>query len=219
MRRTLPFIIVIAVAIAAVVSGTLLYRAKKPAALSETSAGSTSTTGHMRGNANAPNTLEEYGDYQCPPCGKLAEPLKKMEHDYGDRILVVFHQFPLDVHAHAREAARAAEAAGLQGKFWEMHDVLYREQSAWSGPGVAAPQIFTNYATMLGLDVEKFTRDFDSDKVKKIIDEDQAAATARGVQVTPSVFINNKYVVPQGDDPTKTLREAIDAALKSRTGS
>jgi formate-nitrite transporter family protein len=217
MRRALPLIIVIVVAIGTAVGATLLYRAKKPAALTTTSARSTSTNAHVRGNPNAPVTLEEYGDYQCPPCSKLAEPLKQLERDYGDLVRVVFHHFPLAVHAHAKEAAYAAEAAGLQGKFWEMHDLLYREQAAWTATGADTRKMFVSYAGTVGLEVDRFTRDMDSAEVKARVEKDQNEGAAIGVKATPSVFINNKYVLPQGEDPTKPLREAIDAALKEKS--
>lgn len=219
MRRALPLIIVIVVGLGAVTGGALLYRSKKSAAAAAAPARSTSTGEHIRGNPKAPVTLEEYGDYECPPCGKLAEPLKKLEADYGDKLRMIFHQFPLIVHAHANEAARAAEAAGLQGKFWEMHDLLYREQANWTNKLADAHKMFLSYAGMIGLDVERFTRDLDSEAVKARVEKDQKEGTAIGVKSTPSVFINNKYVLPQGEDPTKPLREEIDAALKPKPTS
>lgn len=219
MRRALPFIIVIFVAVATLVGAGLLYQTKKSAAPTSESTRSTSSDVHARGNPNAPVTLEEYGDYECPPCGKLAEPLKKLESDYGDKLRVIFRQFPLPVHAHSTEAARAAEAAGLQGKFWEMHDLIYREQASWTSKAVDARQMFVSYARMLGLDVDRFERDVNSEAVKDRVEGDHAHGESIGVKATPSVFINNKYIVPQGDDPTKTLREAIDEALKSKPAS
>ena len=87
---------------------------------------------HIRGNPNAPVTMEEFGDFQCPPCGSFAAFAGELLKEYDSRLRIVFRHFPLAAHEHAREAALAAEAAGLQGHFWEMYDVLYREQAAWS---------------------------------------------------------------------------------------
>src|SRR5438045_961992 len=107
---------------------------------------------HVHGPAKAPITFEEFADFQCPPCAALSEPINQMEHDYQSQLRVIFRNFPLAVHAHALEAAYAAEAAALQGKFWEMHDVLYREQSSWAkAPDVGV--LFTSYAGVIGLDL------------------------------------------------------------------
>src|SRR6266513_2077658 len=133
MKRYLPFVIVAVVALATVGSGAILYRAKRPhvSAIPEDntlSAKSGAESAHIRGNPTASVTLEEYGDFQCPPCGMFSAFLGQLEKEYDSRLRVVFRNFPLKMHEHAREAALAAEAAGLQGRFWEMHDVLYREQ-------------------------------------------------------------------------------------------
>ena len=115
----------------------MLYRAKHPQlqAIPEDkalSANSGSESMHIRGNPDAPVTLEEFGDFQCPPCGSFAAFAEELLKEYDSRLRIVFRHFPLTAHEHAREASLAAEAAGLQGHFWEMHDVLYREQAAWS---------------------------------------------------------------------------------------
>src|SRR5436190_9982915 len=87
---------------------------------------------HIRGGATAPVTLEEYGDFQCQPCGRLYPVLKTLEQEYGDRLRIVFRHMPLNKHEHALLAARAAEAAGLQGRFWEMHDMLFENSPRWT---------------------------------------------------------------------------------------
>jgi protein-disulfide isomerase len=214
MKRLLPFLIVGLVAAATIVSGTMLYRAKKPAALRSDSAGP-NESGHVRGNAKAAITLEEFGDYQCPPCGKIAEPLRELERTYGDKLRLVFHQFPLIMHLHAREAACAAEAAALQGKFWEMHDLLYREQAAWS-KATDARALFIVYAGMIGLDVARFRIDIDSQSVKNSIDADIAAGSKIGVTSTPTIFVNSVRVPFATGDPVKPVRDAIDQALQGK---
>ena len=137
MKRYLPFLIVAVVAVVTVGSGAMLYRTKRaqllPISENKSPSGKSVTEPmHIRGNPDAPVTLEEFGDFQCPPCGNFAGFAEELLKQYDSRLRIVFRNFPLTVHEHAREAALAAEAAGLQGRFWEMHDVLYREQGAWS---------------------------------------------------------------------------------------
>ncbi len=127
MKRYLPFVIVIAVALATFGSGAILYNAKRiqvkdiPESKRDPS-GTNPDSAHIRGNANAPVTLEEFGDFQCPPCGQFAGFVHELLKEYDSRLRLVFRNFPLPAHEHAREAAQAAEAAGLQGKFWEMYE-------------------------------------------------------------------------------------------------
>jgi len=131
MKRYLPFVIVIVVALATFGSGAMLYRAKRPQVHNIPESQSIPAKGdkesaHIRGDPDAPVTLEEFGDFQCPPCGQFAGFVEELLREYNSRLRVVFRNFPLPGHEHAREAAQAAEAAGLQGKFWEMYDTLYR---------------------------------------------------------------------------------------------
>src|SRR6476661_8825627 len=154
----------------------MLYRAKRPqtTAIPRATADSKERGEevHARGPANAAVTLEEYGDFQCPPCGGLEVPLQQIERDYASSLRVIFRNFPFAIHEHAHEAAYAAEAAGLQGHFWEMHDLLYREQAAWSKTKDVQP-LFTSYAGTLGLDLDRFEKDIDSEKVKEKVESDQ----------------------------------------------
>src|SRR5213082_3157950 len=197
MKRYLPFVIVAIVALATIGRGAMLYHAKKPHVLSipeDKMVGKSGTeSAHIRGNPDAPVTLEEYGDFQCPPCGMFATFVGQLEKEYDSRLRVVFRNFPLGVHEHAREAALAAEAAGLQDKFWEMHDTLYREQETWS-KAPNARELFESYAGTIGLNVDQFKKDMDSDKVRERIDSDRALADSLGIKVTPTLFINNHPV-------------------------
>jgi protein-disulfide isomerase len=172
---------------------------------------------HVRGRTDAPVTLEEFGDYQCPPCRAIAEPIKQLEKDYDRRLRVIFHHFPLITHQHAREAAFAAEAAGLQGKFWPMHDLLYRDQSEWSKATDVRP-LFNSYAGIVGLDVERFKKDIDSDKVRERVTADQRHGAAFGVQNTPTIFLNSRALDPTDLNPVN-LRSAVDAAVKAKPSS
>jgi protein-disulfide isomerase len=218
MKRYLPFIIVVAVAVLAVGSGTMLYRAKTPTPLASGKNPAASARKpesdriHIRGERDAPVTLEEYGDFQCPPCGTLSPLIDEIEREYHPRLRVVFRNFPLPMHTHAAEAAYAAEAAALQGRFWEMHDLLYREQAVWS-KAAEVKTIFNAYAGMLKLNVDRFKADVQSAAVKTTVDGDHRDGTDRGVISTPTVFVNNLMLQPSA--LTKTgLSAAIDSALK-----
>src|SRR5436305_14107980 len=222
MKRYLPFVIVAAVGLAALGSGAMLYQAKRPhlrpipenKGLPET-AGAESP--HIRGNPNAPVTLEEFGDFQCPPCSSFATFTEQLLKEYDSRLRIVFRNFPLPAHEHAREAALAAEAAGFQGKFWEMHDTLYREQSSWS-KAPNARELFESYAGTLGLNMDQFKKDMDSDKARERVDSDHALGDSLGVKVTPTLFINNRPVEPQEKNP-EGVRAAINAALNGKSQS
>jgi protein-disulfide isomerase len=220
MKRYLPFIIISVVALGTLGSGAMLYRAKRPHVLSipqekMLSGKSDAESPHVRGNPHASVTLEEYGDFQCPPCGMLAVFLSQLEKEYDSRLRVVFRNFPLSMHEHAREAALAAEAAGLQGRFWEMHDVLYREQEAWTkAPNVR--ELFESYAGMMGLNLDQFRKDMDGEKAKARVDADHERGVALGIQVTPTLFINNRPLDPKDKNP-EGIRAAINAALGEKS--
>ena len=172
---------------------------------------------HVRGPANAAVTLEEFGDFQCPPCGALEGPLRQIERDYASSLRVIFRNFPFTNHEHAHEAAYAAEAAGLQGRFWEMHDLLYREQSVWAKSS-DVQSLFDAYAGMIGLNLERFKKDVSGEQVKAKVEEDRKRGEALGVRNTPTIFINDESVPPTSLNPT-ALRAAIDAAVKEKTRS
>jgi len=221
MKRYLPFVIVIVVALATFGGATMLYRAKRPQVKnipeSQNVPGRGDTSAHVRGNRNAAVTLEEFGDFQCPPCGQFAGFAEELLREYDSRLRVVFRNFPLPAHEHAREAALAAEAAGFQGKFWEMHDTLYREQSAWSkAPNTR--ELFESYAGTLGLNIDRFKKDMDSDKARARVDSDHALGDFLGVKVTPTLFINNRPVEAQ-EKNAEGLRAAINAALNEKSQS
>jgi protein-disulfide isomerase len=221
MRRYLPFVIVAAAGLLALGTGTMLYRAKRPPVLAipkNSTAPETAGTEsiHVRGEANAPVTLEEFGDFQCPPCGKLAGPTKQLEEAYGSQLRVIFRQFPLpvNVHAHAQEAALASEAAGFQGRFWEMHDLLYRKQDVWSR-GVDARTLFNSYAGMLGLNLDRFKADMDGPEAKERVESDQKRGATLDASSTPSIFVNDRQIPAPVE--VAGLRTAIDAALKPQS--
>lgn len=224
MKRYLPFLIIIAVALIAAGAGTLLYHAKMKgqsapanAVASAPSEAQDDGSLHVQGPADAPAKLEIYGDFQCPACAKASASISDLQKEYGQRLRVVFHEFPLAMHAHALEAAMAAEAAGLQGHFWEMHDLLYKYQSVWSK--MSEPQrFFTAYARSLGLNLEKFDADAKSLELKAKIKAEGDAGIGRGVRNTPTIFINGKEVRGGFDEPNlkSEITSAIDAAKNKR---
>jgi protein-disulfide isomerase len=221
MKRYLPFVIVAVVALATLGSGAMLYRAKRPQVLpipeNKMLGKGETESAHVRGNPDAPVTLEEYGDFQCPPCGMFSVFLGQLEKEYDSRLRVVFRNFPLAMHEHAREAALAAEAAGFQGRFWEMHDVLYREQEAWSkAPNVR--ELFESYAGTMGLDVDKFRKDMDGEKARARVDADRQRGESLGIQITPTLFINNQPLDPKDKNP-EGIRAEINAALGKKSQS
>ena len=221
MKRYLPFIIIAAVALGAIGTGAALYRTKKQrlAAASvnvhdPAGAKPGAKPAHIRGSAKASVTVEEFADFQCPPCAGMSNVVKQMEQKYGDRLRIVYRHYPLRNHANAVPAAVAAEAAGLQGKFWEMHDQLFKNQGGWS-KAENPRTLFAGYAAAIGLDPERFAKDMESEKLKARVTADQERATSMGVSRTPSLFINGQ-VLPTDQLSPPGLQAAIDAALSGK---
>jgi protein-disulfide isomerase len=170
---------------------------------------------HVRGPQNAPVTLEEFADFQCPACGNFYPVLKSIEAEYGTRVRVIFREFPLTMqHQHATAAAQAAEAAGLHGKFWEMHDLLYENRTTWSRAG-DVQQVFAEYAQKLGLNAEQFKRDLTSDAVQSRISLDHQRARSIRVRSTPALYLNGSEVPFSQMKTVEGLRVLIDKALNS----
>ncbi len=172
MKRYLPFVIVAVVAVATIGSGAMLYRAKRPHVLSipedkTLSAKSGPESPHIRGNPDAPVTLEEYGDFQCPPCGMFAAFLGQLEKEYESRLRVVFRNFPLAMHQHAREAALAAEA-------------------------------------------------MDGEQARARVEADHQRGESLGINITPTLFINNQPLDPKDKNP-EGIRAEINAALEKKS--
>lgn len=148
---------------------------------------------HINGPASAKVTLVEYSDFQCPACAAFFPVIAKAfaEPELKDNIRLVYRYFPLSIHANAQLASQAAAAAALQGKFWEMHDLLFEKQAVWSPlSGKAAKEAFASYAEQLGLDKERFLSDIDSSAIKDRVKTDVNSGTASGVNSTPSFFVN-----------------------------
>lgn len=211
MRRSLPFLIIIGVVLLALGAGVVLfhYRTRPPARAVYGRPGAEPP--HIRGDATAPVQLEEFGDFECLPCSLVWPVLEKLEHDYGKRLVVVFRQHPLKKHRYALDAARAAEAAGLQGRFWEMHDALYRNRNTWVPADYIGPY-FNDYATELGLDLDRFKADIQGEEVSRRIAADQDRGESLGIDRTPVIFVNGEQV-PVTAHNEKGLAEIIEKAL------
>ena len=226
MGRYIPFAIVATVLFIVAVSAGVFMRIKQQHAAAVSAAAAVAVASapvpepgaqppHVRGGGTAPVTLEEFGDFECPPCGNLSPILEKIEEDYGGRLRVIFRQFPLAIHRHASEAARASEAAGRQGRFWEMHDLLYHNRFLWP----RAPDIrivFNDYAKTLGLDLERFSKEMESEQVAARVSADQRRGAFLGVDRTPAIFINNRRVPETSLNPP-ALHELINAAMNVKT--
>ena len=169
---------------------------------------------HVLGPATAPVHIEEFGDFECPPCGLFHPILEQMHREFGDKLRITFREFPLvPTHKHALAAASAAEAAGMQGKFWEMHDLIYEHQKEWKTQFDVRP-IFEGYAQQIGIDVERFKRDRASDAVAQRITADGSRGRSLGVKGTPTVFLNGREV-PFESLPAESLRVLIQRELNS----
>jgi diadenylate cyclase len=163
---------------------------------------------HVRGPTDAPVTLVQYGDYECPYCGQAHPALKELQERAGERVRFIFRHFPLDsVHPRARRAALAAEAAAAQGRFWEMHDLLYEAQ------GKLGEEDLMRYAAELGLDLQRFEEDLANDHHAWRIEEDRLGGSRAGVEGTPAFFVNGvRYTDPIDLDG---LLAAVEEAMSS----
>lgn len=167
----------------------------------------------VKGAENAPITLIEYSDFQCPACKQYAPVVRQILENYPDDIRFVYRHYPLrSIHAQAQIASEAAEAAGMQGKFFEFHDLLFDGQNEWAGSNSQAEEKFLEYAEQLSLDVQKFRDDMDSDWVRDKVNNDYSSGLQSGVSGTPSFFMNGKSIQnPRGFEPFRLL---IDAELE-----
>ncbi|HLZ14554.1 MAG TPA: thioredoxin domain-containing protein [Candidatus Saccharimonadales bacterium] len=200
--------------IVVIFGGILLFHSNKAAA--PTNANGASPTSHTEGNGKTGVTLLEYGDYECPYCGQYYPTVKQVAAKYNDQITFQFRNLPLvQIHQNALASARAAEAAGMQGKFWEMHDLLYENQQQWVQSNVAEG-IFDQYATSLGLNLTQFKSDYASDKVNNSINADINAFQKTGQEEsTPTFFLDGKLVRP--GNTVDAFSSLIDAEIAAKT--
>jgi protein-disulfide isomerase len=188
--------------------------------------GTGSVSQHVEGLGQAHVTLVEYGDYECPFCGQYYPIVKQIEAQYNNQITFQFRNFPLvSLHPNAFAGARAAEAAALQGKFWQMHDLLYAQnqvyyesnQTVSNWVGASNPQtFFDQYATQLGLNVTKFNQAYTSNQVNGTINADLAAGTSLGVNATPTFYLDGKKI--NVGESVANFQTLINVAIAKQAG-
>jgi protein-disulfide isomerase len=163
-------------------------------------------TGPTKGPANAPVTIVEFSDFQCPFCSRLTPTLAEVEKKYGDKIRLVFRQYPLPFHQNAQKAAEASLCAADQGKFWELHDAMFGNQGELGVDQLKAK------AASLGLNADKFNKCLDSGEKAAAIQADVKAGSAAGVSGTPAMFINGRFI--NGAVPLDNITTVIDDELR-----
>ena len=168
---------------------------------------------HEIGSKDAKVTIIEYADYQCPGCGTAAPKAEVLAKKYKDHVRLIFRNFPIaSSHPNARAAAAVAEAAGLQGKFWEMNELLYANQDAWKNANTTErDNIFKSYAEQLKLNIDQYKTDIASNRVKNKIDFDMALGRKHGVAATPTFYINGKNTEM---DSSGSIESSVKEALK-----
>ncbi len=161
------------------------------------------------GPADAQVTVIEYSDFECPFCAQYALILDTLRQKYGDRVKFVYRFFPLSDHPYATITAKVAYAASLQGKFWQMHDLLFKNQEEWSKSSDPRP-LFDSYAKSLGLDLDQFHADADAQSTTDFITKQAAAGKKAGVTHTPWFVVGDQVVLPRNlEQFDKLIREAL----------
>jgi len=164
----------------------------------------------VKGEESALLTIIEYLDFECEACRVYYPITKQLKEEYKDKVRFVVRYFPLPGHKNSMTSALAVEAAGKQGKFWEMHDILYEKQKEWGEKFVADPSIFEEYAKQIGLDMEKYKSDINTQEVKDRINRDKEEAVSLGIQGTPTFFINGERIPnPKGYEDFKSIIDGL----------
>lgn len=185
--------------------------------------GNVQPTSHIEGQGQTGVTLTEYGDYECPFCGEYYPTVKQIEQQYDSLIHFQFRNFPLtSIHPNAFAGARAAEAASLQNKFWQMHDTLYENQdpngkSGWVASNDPLDDYFVGFAKQIGLNVDQFKTDFGSDKVNAIVNADLSEANKLGLTGTPTFFLDGKQV--QINNTAGDFQKVLNAEIQKKDPS
>lgn len=229
----MPLLIIGLVFVAAIIGAIYLYNSGSGSSSSSTASSNSTAARPTPNMANAPAgapigvnmlgsqtaavTVEEFADYQCGGCAAVHPVMKELASAYaGNRnFRFIYRHYPLAIPAHDKsyEASVATEAAGLQGKFWQMQDQLFRNQAAWTAnPNYR--QIWSEYASNLGMDVQRFQADIAGIQTKNRVDADIQRGRALGVSSTPSVFVNGK-LVPFSELNIASLRRIVDAEIAS----
>ena len=167
---------------------------------------------HARGHPTAPAKLLIYGDYECPYTRVAYRSVQRLERRFGEHLRFVFRHFPLvDIHPHAQQAAEAAEAGAAQGRFWELHDVLFRRQQALEAPDLRL------YASQVGLDTERFWNEVETGAHAGRVSRDVASGRTSGVRGTPTIFLNGERY--RGDYRPEALVTHLEDVVTPSTAS
>lgn len=171
---------------------------------------------HVFGKVGSKVTLIEYGDFQCPPCGNIYPVVKSISNQYKDQLQYIFRNFPIpDLHPNAKAAAASAEAAGLQGKYWEMHDKIYETQNDWSNLSASdRTKFFDNLAKGLGLNMKKFDADMSTAAITSKINYDLDLGRKLSVEATPTFFLNGTKLGTSAYGTESAFKDTINAELK-----
>ncbi len=162
----------------------------------------------VKGAVNARATLIEYSDYQCPACKSITPLLERLVNEFPNDLRLVFRDFPLTtIHKYALPAAKAAEASGKQGKYWEMHDVLFDKQEEWATSGDS--EKFNRYALDLGLNVDNFKSDYDSKIVEEAVKKDIVSGGRLRINSTPALYLNGKKLTVESYEQLKREVEKV----------
>lgn len=203
---------VVVIALLAAFGGVFWVTKNEKKADAPSSGQAVQASSHTQGEGNKGVTLTEYGDFECPACGQYYPILKELKNKFGDDLKFQFRHFPLvQIHPNAMAAHKAAEAAGKQGKFFEMHDKIYEQQQVWSGQPSVGP-LFESFATELGLNMEQYKKDVASAEVNSIINADTRAGQEAGVSSTPTFVLNGQKIEKNPrdlDEFVKLIEEEI----------
>jgi protein-disulfide isomerase len=204
----------IIILIGGAVFGMIKLAGRTPANQTALLANAVSASDWIQGDKNSKVVLVEYSDFQCPACKIFYSFLKQISAKYGTKIELIYRNFPLLYHTNTALAAQAAGAAGKQGKFWEMHDMIFEGQDAWANQSNAdAEKTFASYAQALSLNIDQFKRDLNSQEVKTKIEQDYQGGVRSGVNATPTFFLNGKKLPPPSSygEFENTISQAINA--------
>ncbi len=211
------FLGVIAAVILIFVGVTVLTGNKSSNSGSKSGNSTATLTQHIEGQGKAGVTLVEYGDYECPFCGQYFPTLQQVQTEFNQQIFFQFRNFPLvSIHQNAFAGARAAEAAGLQNKFWQMHDALYQYQNQWVSASDPT-SLFNQFAQQLGLNVTQFKADYGSIKVNNLINADMAEGTKLNIQGTPTFYLDGKEI--QIANTPSAFEKVINAEIAKKAAS
>jgi protein-disulfide isomerase len=213
LQKYRPFLIIAAVLMVAIFGGVRLLRSGRgPQPFTAAPGGPGPSAPQDNPSGETVVTLEEFGDYQCPPCGELHPTLKKLKQELGPNLNFIFRNLPLSsIHKNALIAAQAAEAARMQGRFWEMHDLLYENQDLWKDD-INPRSSFLKFAGDIGLDTQRFRRDMEDKQVQLRIEADVEAAANSSIIGTPTILIEGRQLRPEATTP-EGVRKGIEVMM------